>query len=44
MIMKQYGVRTPAGSVASTPDEAEKIAEALGMIFILFYYKIIIIF
>lgn len=29
-IMREYGVRTPAGSVAATPDEAEKIAEALA--------------
>jgi len=28
--MKQYGVKVPAGSVASTADEAEKIAEALA--------------
>jgi len=28
-LMKQYGINVPAGSAATTPDEAEKIAEAL---------------
>lgn len=29
-LMKQYGINVPAGSVATTPEEAERIAEALG--------------
>jgi len=29
-LLKQYGVNVPAGSVAATSDEAEKIAEALA--------------
>jgi len=29
-LMKTYGIRVPNGSVASTPDEAEKIAESLN--------------
>jgi len=29
-LMKQYGIKVPAGSAASTPGEAEKIADALG--------------
>jgi len=28
--MKKYGIKVPSGSVADTPDEAEKIAEALN--------------
>jgi len=29
-LLKQYGINVPQGSVASTPAEAEKIAESLG--------------
>lgn len=29
-LMKKYGIKVPSGSVAATPDEAEKIAEALN--------------
>ena len=29
-LMKQYGINVPAGSSAETPEEAQKIAEALG--------------
>lgn len=29
-LLKQYGINVPAGSMATNPDEAERIAEALS--------------
>jgi succinyl-CoA synthetase beta subunit len=30
-LMKEYGINVPAGSAAETPEEAQRIAEALGI-------------
>jgi succinyl-CoA synthetase beta subunit len=33
-LMKNFGLRVPRGDVASTPEEAEKIARELGLLFV----------